>query len=312
MNSTSCKRAIRLGIIIMLLIFVSSLSHIAYAGKLGDFENDVTSQKTEETKKEKKKKKQTKVTYDSNDTNDTSDSIFADILFGIFKAIFRASIYSIASNMSNSTDDQETSWEDISEPEEDIGNQEIEPYPSEDIEIPMPADNETTPETNQLTGHFRFNLNYLHVDSDIQAIDGEFEATFGINSSIGLGVRHTSYKDHTSSESLILTKAHGMLYYCTNKKFNAGVGYGMSILNGTDYNSGWSFIIPFRFIPSESLPIQFEFRPSWWSVSENTVGDYDAAILLGKKNAFIRIGHRWMRSDNTSLNSPYVGFFLQL
>jgi hypothetical protein len=51
-----------------------------------------------------------------------------------------------------------------------------------------------------------------------------------------------------------------------------------------------------------------ELSPAW----ADGVSDYDIAVLLSQRYGSLKLGYRWLRSPNESLDGPYVGISARL
>ena len=88
------------------------------------------------------------------------------------------------------------------------------------------------------------------------------------------------------------------------------IGVGAFIIEGNDTNAGESFTTPLFIHPTDFLGVGF--RPAASHVKDNRVGDYDLSVLLGWKYAFLKLGYRWVESENESLNGPHIGLSFRL
>lgn len=84
-----------------------------------------------------------------------------------------------------------------------------------------------------------------------------------------------------------------------------GIGLGVLTLRGDDSVSRPLFALPLLIHPVKHLGI--EFRPAW----ARGVNDYDIALMCHIRHASVKLGYRWVRSPNESLDGPYTGISLR-
>lgn len=150
---------------------------------------------------------------------------------------------------------------------------------------------------------FRLDSSYQNVKSDIDALDVRAEAGYGPFAMQG---RITRYTEEEPSDELDLIQVHGLFRLPVSDQLQVGLGAGALILDGDNRNSGFSLTAPILVYPREFLGI--EFRPAWSKIHENPLNDYDLGLVLSHSHVALRLGYRWVRSENESLDGPYLGF----
>ncbi|MGA1871722.1 MAG: hypothetical protein ACMUJM_24605 [bacterium] len=162
-----------------------------------------------------------------------------------------------------------------------------------------------------LSPFFRIDIGYQNVESDIYATDSRIEGGYGL---IGAQFRKTVYMEDTPSDELSITHIHALsrILFGGGKEevLEIDMGIGASIINGDNTNSGISFSSALLFYPLKI--VGFEFRPCWSSINDNSLSDYDMGLLFNWLYVSLRIGYRWVESENESLNGSYVGFSFRL
>lgn len=149
---------------------------------------------------------------------------------------------------------------------------------------------------------FRLDAAYQNVDSDVEAIDIRAELGYG---PIALSIRDTNYQESDPDDELEIFQMHALYRMSFSEAFEVDAGLGILTIDGDGQNSGLSLTLPVLIRYTENLG--FEFRPSWSSVNGNTIQDYDVGAMLGMRFVALRAGYRWIESENTSLNGPYLG-----
>lgn len=149
-------------------------------------------------------------------------------------------------------------------------------------------------------------VSYQDVESDVTAADVRGEIGYG---SLGIQARQTRYWEDEPKDGLTATQVHGLYRMSIGSKAELDLGIGSLFLEGDGSNSGVSFTAPVLIHPSDFFG--FEFRPAWSSINENTINDYDAALLLGWRFASLRVGYRWFMTAHESLNGPQVGIAMR-
>jgi len=149
---------------------------------------------------------------------------------------------------------------------------------------------------------FRLDAAYQNVDSDVDAIDVRAELGYG---PVALSIRDTNYQESDPDDELEIFQMHALYRMSFSETFEVDAGLGILTIDGNDQNSGFSLTMPVLIRSTENLG--FEFRPSWSSVNGNLIQDYDVGAMFGMRFVSLRAGYRWIESENTSLNGPYLG-----
>jgi hypothetical protein len=154
---------------------------------------------------------------------------------------------------------------------------------------------------------FRLDANYQDVESDVYAFDWRIEGGYG---PLGIQFRQTDYREENPPDNLRVRQIHGLGRLSFGNRIEIDLGLGASFIEGNNKYSGISLTIPILIYPKEF--IGFEFRPSWASINEYSINDYDLGILLNRRYVSLRIGYRWVQSANESLNGLYGGLSFRL
>ncbi len=83
------------------------------------------------------------------------------------------------------------------------------------------------------------------------------------------------------------------------------MGGGVVGLGDEDVETGGSFTTRLIYRPLDWLAV--EFHPSWSSINDNSIRDYDLGIHFGRQFAFLKAGYRWVESGDSNLNAAYIG-----
>ncbi len=153
-----------------------------------------------------------------------------------------------------------------------------------------------------LIPYLRTDIRFQDVESDIEAIDSRVEAGYGPFAVQG---RWTHYDENSPDSQLELIQAHGLLRGSFGNHVEIDLGLGGMWLSGRQVQSAFSVTTPILFHPWKFIGL--EFRPSWGFFENKTIQDYDLGVRLGWNYAGIQAGYRWVRSNNFSLNGPYIG-----
>jgi hypothetical protein len=148
----------------------------------------------------------------------------------------------------------------------------------------------------------RVDAAYQLVESDVDAWDLRAELGFG---PFAVQVRETHYDEGEPDNDLDLVQAHFLWRMTVIKQLEIDAGLGGIVVDGKDTNSGVSGTLPILIHPWDFIGL--EFRPSWSSVNDNTVSDYDLSLLAGWRFISARAGYRWTNSGGSSLNGPIFG-----
>jgi hypothetical protein len=149
---------------------------------------------------------------------------------------------------------------------------------------------------------FRVDAGYQNVKGDVSAYDIRGEVGYG---PIGLQVRNTHYRERSPADNLDFFQIQGLYRMSVGNYFEIDLGLGSSNLRGNEQHSGTSLATSILVHPSEVFGL--ELRQSWTNFNRNTLSDYDFGVDLKCRYAALRMGYRWVRSEHTSLNGPYVG-----
>ena len=153
---------------------------------------------------------------------------------------------------------------------------------------------------------FRFDIAYQDVESDVTAMDYQFELGYGW---IAFFLRSTVYEEKEPDDELEMLQYYGLYRMSINDQVEVDIGIGGIDLSGNESNNGFSTTIPVRYHPSDHYG--FEFRPAWSNIKGNSIWDFDLTVLAGWRYASIRAGYRWVHSPNASLNGPEIGISLR-
>lgn len=147
----------------------------------------------------------------------------------------------------------------------------------------------------------RLDIGYQNVESDVEALDWRLEGGYG---PIGIHFDRTRYREDNPRDDLALTRVYGLYRMSFGSEVEVDIGLGTLMMDGEMHNDRFSLTLPLLIHPSESVGV--EFRPAW----ATNVADYDLALLLGARWASLKLGWRWVRSPNSSLDGPYAGVSL--
>lgn len=148
----------------------------------------------------------------------------------------------------------------------------------------------------------RVDAAYQLVESDVDAWDLRAELGFG---PFAVQARETHYDEGEPDDDLDLVQAHFLWRMTVVKQLEIDLGIGGVVVDGEDTNAGVSGTLPILIHPWDFLGL--ELRPSWSSVKDNTVSDYDLSLLAGWRFISARAGYRWTKSGGSSLNGPIFG-----
>lgn len=143
---------------------------------------------------------------------------------------------------------------------------------------------------------------YQLVESDVDAWDVRAEVGFGPFAVQG---RETHYDEAKPDDDLDLVQAHFLWRMTVVQQLEIDAGIGGVVVDGEETNSGVSGTLPILIHPWDFLGL--ELRPSWGSVNDNTISDYDLSLLAGWRFISARAGYRWTKSGGSSLNGPIFG-----
>jgi len=258
---------------VSMVLFVSCLfSTPSFAGKLGDFEKDATTERHE--KKTEKPEKKT-VRYEEKTDDDQIDSCIGSCIGSCLGEIIRETIgYGLYLG----------------------GKESFKRVNGYGPGIQKRAEGEPT------IPFFRADYNYQDVDSDVHAWDLRLEAGYA---AFGFQFRNTRYKESSPNDELNVYQYLGLFRISGSEKWESDLALGALTIAGNNNNSGFSLSCPVQFHPYKL--VGFHFRPSWSWINGNSIGDYDLGIILTYKYVSLQSGYRWFKSANAALNGPYVG-----
>jgi len=130
---------------------------------------------------------------------------------------------------------------------------------------------------------FRVDIAYQSVESDIDAIDARTEGGYGPWAVQG---RYTRYTERDPDDELHMYQIHGLLRITRGESAEGDIGVGAVIIEGTHTTGGFSITIPLLVHPSDHYGL--EIRPSWGFISGNVLQDYDIGILAGWRHVRVR------------------------
>lgn len=148
----------------------------------------------------------------------------------------------------------------------------------------------------------RVEVGFQSLEGDVTARDVQGEIGFG---PFAFQARKTYFEEKSPATTLDLTQWHILYRMTATRHFELDLGFGNGILKGINHNSGFSFSLPVRIQTTRWLG--FEFRPSWTSFGENSVGDYDLRVSLSKGLLALDAGYRWTRAGTEQLKGPRFG-----
>ncbi len=153
----------------------------------------------------------------------------------------------------------------------------------------------------------RVNLAYQSVKSDIDAVDSRFEAGYG---PIALQYRFTRYDEITPDDRLDMNTVHFLYRMSISRYFEIDFGIGSINLKDENNHTGTSYTLPVLIYPVDYLGI--EFRPAYSYINDNSLEDYDVGLYFHIRYMTLQAGYRSVKTENESLEGPYVGFSIIL
>ena len=141
------------------------------------------------------------------------------------------------------------------------------------------------------------------VQSDIEALGVRGEAGYG---PVGAEVDFTRYWEQSPGDQLNLIRSAGLYRMSLSSHTEMDLGLGALTVRGDRSTSNLLFTLPVLVHPHENWGV--EFRPAW----SERYSDYDLALLLTHRHASLKLGYRWVRSPDESLDGPYAGFSVRL
>jgi len=253
-------------------LFVFFYSAQISAGKLGDFEADISRSKSERSQDNTHSSSQ----CHSCDSTSLSDSFFDTLFEGMLTILIDGTAEAIVEGSENSQQ----------RVNENADHTELSLRKHGEILIP----------------YYRLNLNFQRIDSDIDGYDVKME--FG-KGPFGLELRSTRYKDSATNEDL----NYSQLQYFHRMSFgnstgiNLGLGYGR--LKGSTLFDGLILSLPVLFKVSDN--VGFELRPVYFNASGVDITEVDTSVLYTHRKLAFRSGYRSIQSDNVDISGFYLG-----
>ena len=151
----------------------------------------------------------------------------------------------------------------------------------------------------------KLNAGYQNVESDVEAFDGAIEGGYG---PVGIRYRRTHYREKDPDTELDLSQVHFLYRMSYTKSIELDIGLGAVTVDGVDRNSGFSFALPFRFYVGKLFGLSF--RPSWGTINDQSISDYDLGLSIGIRYVGVKGGYRWLKAGSATLNGPFFGLQL--
>ena len=151
----------------------------------------------------------------------------------------------------------------------------------------------------------RLDLARQWVDAGITAGDARLEAGYG---PFALQGRYTRYREDDPPDTLSMTYVHGMIRVAPVPAFEFSLGLGAGTLSGNASRSGFSTALAATIRPVGAFDVRI--APTWTSLGQRTVEDYDLSIGFMPKHVGARLGYRWFKAGPEILRGPYVGVSL--
>ncbi|MDH3346746.1 MAG: hypothetical protein OEM02_01410 [Desulfobulbaceae bacterium] len=170
----------------------------------------------------------------------------------------------------------------------------------EDSDIALRRDGEP------LLPYAAFDFTYQVVEQDVHANGYRFELGYG---PVALQYRHTAYREDEPSDELDFRQVNALLRMSFGDVLECDLGFGVLTMDGEDSYSGFLWSFPILFHPIDYLG--FELRPSWAIINDNTINEFDASLLVGQRYVFVRVGYRWVKTGDVTLEGGYLGLSLR-
>lgn len=148
----------------------------------------------------------------------------------------------------------------------------------------------------------RFDMNYQHMESGIDALDGRLEVGYG---PFGVEYRRTRFTEEQPRDTMDLSYLRGLYRVSGSKHFEFGIGLGAVELQGNERNSGLSTALPINVYPHPDLGLRL--APSWSWINGNPINDLDGSVAYVRKYFSVRVGYRRIQSHGEVLRGPYAG-----
>ncbi|MFO0872349.1 MAG: hypothetical protein U0575_00070 [Phycisphaerales bacterium] len=140
------------------------------------------------------------------------------------------------------------------------------------------------------------------VDQGITAGDARLEAGYG---PFALQGRYTRFREDNPPDTLSMTYVHGMIRVAPVPAFEFRTGRKHARATS---QSGFSTALAATIRPIGAFDVRF--APTWTSLGQRTVEDYDLSIGFMPKHVGARLGYRWFKAGPEILRGPYVGVSL--
>ena len=288
-KSGDLKGFLKVLIVFTVIISILTITPLAAASDLDEFEEAATSVKTQQgdddedddkDKKDKEDKDDGVSQSLSEDDDDDDDESFLEFIFGEFIEVIVEVLFmeiELGAKMSLARVDGEA--------EHEIGEVEIR-------------------RTGEPTLPFlQYEHNYFKVSSDIDARENGLELGYG---PIGFSCRQTDYREKNPSDELTLNHYHLLFRISPSSSGELGLGIGSLVMDGNDDNSGFSITFPIKLYPSDSWGVRFKPTYSW--INGNSIDEYDLSLAYTIRYASIQLGYRFLEAGGKELNGSYLGF----
>lgn len=280
MNNRSVKsgnllRFLKILTVFAVIISILTITPLAAASDLDEFEKAATSAKTKQSDDKDKDK-------DKKDKEDDDDDSFFGFFFGDFFEVFVVIVDEVlhitqGAMMSLARVDEDK-WTD---------NGEIEIRRTGEPTLPF----------------FEYDHRYLKVNSDIDARENGLEAGYG---PFGFRLRQTDFREKDPSDKLTLNHYHFLLRISRSSSGELGLGIGSLVMHGNDDHSGFSITFPIKIYPEDSFGVRFTPTFSW--INGNSIDEYDLSLAYTIRYASIQLGYRFLEAGAKELNGSYLGF----
>lgn len=284
-KSGKLKRFLKVLIIFTVIISILTVTPLAAASDLDEFEEAATSAKTDQGTADEDKDKDKKDKEDKEDGVSQSLSEDEDVsLFGLFFGGFiEVIVEGIFSEL------EQGAKKSLARVDEDkkIDTREVEIRRTGEPTLPF----------------LQYEHNYVKVNSDIDARENGLEVGYG---PIGFSCRQTDFREEDPSDELTLNYYHLLLRISGSSSGELGIGIGSLVMDGNDDHSGFSITFPIKFYPGDSLG--FRFKPTFSWINGNSIDEYDLSLAYTIRYASIQLGYRFLEAEGKELNGSYFGF----
>lgn len=144
------------------------------------------------------------------------------------------------------------------------------------------------------------------IEDDLRADSYRLEVGYG---PLALEYFHTAYREDEPFAELDFKRVNGLLRMSFGDSVECDIGLGVLSMEGEGEYSGFSWSVPVLFHPTQYFG--FEIRPSWAIINDNTISDFDAALVIGPRYLFLRAGYRWVKTGDLALEGGYLGLSLR-